>query len=61
MIATAAVRSVSVASGMTAGQACDPGLTESTPTIAHNGRSRSHRIAGPEMAIAAATRASNQA
>ena len=32
-------------SGMTAGQACEPGLTDSTPTIAHSGRWRSH-IAG---------------
>ena len=60
-MATAAVRRVSTASGMTAGQACDPGLTDSTPTIAHSGRSSSHRMAGPAIATAAATRASSQA
>ena len=43
---------------MTAGQACDPGLTASTPTIEHNGRSNSHSSAGPMIATAAASRAS---
>ena len=36
---SAAVRTKS---GMTAGQACEPGLTDSTPTNAHSGRWSSH-------------------
>ena len=48
------------ASGMTAGQACDPGLTERTPTTAHSGRATIHISAGPRIAMAAAIRASAQ-
>ena len=54
---SATVRTIS---GMTAGQACDPGLTDSTPTNAHSGRGRSHSTAGTTMATAAAIRASSQ-
>ena len=43
---------------MYAGQAADPGLTDSTPTNQHNGRSKVHSRAGPMIAIAAAIRAS---
>ena len=45
---------------MTAGHAAEFGLTESTPTKAHSGRSSSHRMAGPMIASAAAPRASAQ-
>ena len=57
-MATPAVRRVSTKSGMTAGHACDPGLTDSTPTNAHSGRWKSHSSAGPMIASAAAPRAS---
>ena len=59
-MASASVRTVSTNSGMTAGQACDPGLTRSTPTTAHSGRSSSHIAAGATIATAAAIRASAQ-
>ena len=39
--------------GITAGHACDPGLTDSTPTTAHSGRLEIHRTAGPMIAAAA--------
>jgi hypothetical protein len=60
MTASAAVRTVSTKSGMTAGQAAEFGLTESTPTIAHSGRSSTHNAAGATIAIAAAALASSQ-
>ena len=57
-IASAAVRAVRTNSGMTAGQACEPGLTDSTPTKAHSGRWSSHIAAGATIAMAAPARAS---
>ena len=57
----AMVCEVRTISGMTAGQACDPGLTDSTPTNAHSGRWRSHIAAGMTMATAPAIRARAQA
>ena len=48
-------RTVMVRSGMTAGHACDPGLTDCTPTNAHSGRDRIHIAAGPTIAAAAAS------
>ena len=59
-IARPAVRAVRTKSGMTAGHACEPGLTDSTPTKAHNGRWSSHIAAGATIATAALTRASAQ-
>ena len=56
-IASPAVRAVRTKSGMTAGQACEPGLTDSTPTKPHNGRENSHIAAGSMMAVAPASRA----
>jgi hypothetical protein len=49
---SARVRTVSTNCGITAGQAAEFGLTESTPTIAHSGRSRIHSNAGAMIAIA---------
>jgi hypothetical protein len=57
-IARPAVRAVRTKSGITAGHACDPGLTRSTPTTAHNGLLSSHIAAGATIATAAPTRAS---
>ena len=45
---------------MTAGQACDPGLTDTTSTNPHSGRDRIHSRAGRTSASAAPTRASSQ-
>ena len=59
-IASPAVCAVSVKSGMTAGQACDPGFTRSTPTKAQMGRLSSHISAGPMIASPPAIRASAQ-
>ena len=47
--ARASVRVVSTNSGMTAGQAAEPGLTDSTPTMAQSGRENSHIAAGSTM------------
>jgi len=58
LIARAAVRRVRVNWGMTAGHACEPGLTDSTPTRAHSGRWKIQSRAGAMIATAAATRAS---
>ena len=44
---------------MTGGQAAEPGTARSTPTKPHSGRVNSQRIAGPRIAIAAATRANS--
>ena len=43
---------------MTAGHACEPGLTDSTPTNQHSGREKSHMAAGRTMAAAPPMRAS---
>ena len=59
-IARPAVRAVSTKLGMTAGQACEPGLTDSTPTIAQSGRLKSHSTAGNMITAAPARRASRQ-
>ena len=59
-IASPAVSAVRVKFGMTAGQACDPGLTDSTRTNPHNGRSSSHISAGPMIASPPAILASAQ-
>jgi len=53
----AAALTVRTNCGITAGQAAELGLTESTPTIAHSGRSRIHSNAGATIAMPAAIRA----
>ena len=50
---------VTTSSGMTAGQAAEPGFTDSTPTNQHSGRDNSHISTGPTMARAPATRATS--
>ena len=53
-------RTVTTSSGMTAGQACEPGLTDCTSTNQHSGREKTHIRAGPTMASPAAMRATSQ-
>ena len=62
IVATAspAVCAVSTKLGITAGHACDPGLTDSTPTTAQRGRLKIHRTAGNMITAAPASRASRQ-
>ena len=55
-----AVRSVSTSSGMTAGHACEPGFTRSTPTSTHNGRENNQSAAGAMIAAAPASRTATQ-
>ena len=59
-MAMAIARGVIVTSGISVGQACEPGFTSVTRAIAHNGRWSSHIPNGPRIAAAAESRASSQ-